>query len=124
MNTYVSGDDYGRANLVWNRFKVKDMGEYHDLYLKADVLFLTDVFGNFRSLCMKYYGLDPAYYLTLSRFAWDAMLEKIQITLDLVHDQDMYEIVEKGKRGGVCQVSSKYGKANNKYMESYNQVIM
>ena len=73
---------------------------------------------------MKYYGLDPAYYLTLSNFAWDAMLEKTNFTLDLVHGQDMYEVIEKGKRGGVCQVSSTYAKANNKYMESYNQDII
>ena len=68
---------------------------------------------------MTYYGLGPAYYMTLQNFAWDAMLKKIIITLDLVHGQDMYEMVEKGKRGGVCQVSSKYAKANNKYMGDY-----
>ena len=73
---------------------------------------------------MKYYGLDPACYLTLSNFAWDAMLKKTNITLGLVHGQGMYEMVEKGKRGGVCQVSSKYAKANNKYIESYNQDII
>ena len=73
---------------------------------------------------MKYYGLDPAYYLTLSYFAWDAMLKKINITLGLVHDQDMYEMIEKAKRGGVCQLSSKYAKANDKYMESYNQGVI
>ena len=96
------------------------MGEYHDLYLKTDVLLLTDIFENFRNLCMTYYGLDPAYYMTLQNFAWDAMLKKTNITLDLVHDQDMYEMIEKGKRGGVCQVSSKYAKANNKYMKDYD----
>ena len=100
------------------------MGEYHDLYLKTDVLLLTDAFGNFRNSCMKYYGLGPAYYLTLSNFAWDAMLKKTNIVLNLLHDQDMYEMIEKGKRGGVCQVSSKYVKANNKYMESYNRDII
>ena len=92
------------------------------VYVKQTyVLLLIDVFGNFRNLCMKYYGLDPAYYLTFLRFAWDAMLKNINITLDLVHDQDMYGVVEKGKRGGLCQVSSKYAKATNKYMKSYNQ---
>ena len=72
---------------------------------------------------MKYYGLDPAYYLTLSNFAWDAMLKKIKITLDLIHDQDMYEMIEKGKRGCVCRVSSKCAKANNKHMGDYDSDI-
>ena len=91
---------------------LKDMGEHHDLHLRTDVLLLTDIFDNFTNFCMKYYGLDPAYYLTLSNFAWDAMLKKTNTTLDLVHGQDMYEMIEKGKRGGACQVSSKYAKAN------------
>ena len=52
------------------------MGEYYDLYLKTDVLRLTDVFGDFKHLCRKYYGLDPAYCMTLPNVAWDAMLKK------------------------------------------------
>ena len=67
--------------------------------------------------------LDPAYYMTLPNFAWDAMLKKTNITLGLVHDQDMYEMIEKGKRGGVCQVSSKYGKAYNNYMKPYSHIL-
>ena len=93
------------------------MGEYHDLQLRTYVLLLSYIFENFINLCMKYDGLDPAYYLTLSNFAWDAMLENIKITLELIHDQDMYETIEKVKRGSVCQVSSKYAKANNKHMK-------
>ena len=58
--------------------------------------------------------------MTLPKVAWDAMLKKTKMSLDLVHDQDMYEMIEKGKRGGVCQVSSKYVKANNKYMNNYD----
>ena len=96
------------------------MGEYHDLYLRCDVLQLTDVFDNFKHICLKYYGLDPAYYTALPNFAWDAMLHMTRIKLDLVDDQDMYEMLAKGQRGGVCQLSSKYTVANNKYMNNYD----
>ena len=95
------------------------MGGYHDVYLKTNVLLLNDVFESFRDLCMKYDGLDIAYYMTLPNFVWDAMLKKTNIVFDLVHDQDMHEMIEKGKRGGVCQVLSKYAKENNKHMQDY-----
>ena len=100
------------------------MGEYHDLYLSTDVLLLIDMFDNFRNSCMNYYGLDPAYYRTLPNFVWDAMLKKTNIALYLVHDQYMYEMIEKGNRGGVCQVSSTYAKATNKYMQYYDNDII
>ena len=74
---HISDDGYERTNFVWNRFKLKGMGEYHDLHLKTDALPLTDVFEHFRNLCMKCYGLDLAYHMTLPNFAWDAMLEKL-----------------------------------------------
>ena len=61
--------------------------------------------------------------MTLPNVAWDAM-KKPNITLYLVHDQHMYEMIEKGKRGGGCQVPPKYAKANNKYMKPYNQNII
>jgi hypothetical protein len=71
-------------------------------------------------MCLDYYGLDPAHYYTLPNFAWDAMLLKTGIVLEQLHDLDMYEMIESGLRGGMCQVSKKFVKANNKYMESYD----
>ena len=65
---------------------------------------------------MEYYGLDPAHYFTLPNFAWDAMLFKTDISIEPISEQEMYEMVEKGLRGGMCQVSSKQAIANNKYM--------
>ena len=41
---HTSGDANGRANLVWNRLELKDVGEHHDLYLKTELLFLFDAF--------------------------------------------------------------------------------
>ena len=59
------------------------MGEYHDLYLKTDVLLLADVFENFRSNCIQSYSLDPVHYYTLPGFAWDACLKMTGVKLDV-----------------------------------------
>ena len=64
-NLYVSGDgdkEYEHARNVWKEFKIKNMGEYHDLYLKTDTILLANVFESFRSVCMEKYGLDPAHF--------------------------------------------------------------
>ena len=118
----ISDDDYEKAKLIWSHFNIKNMGEYHDLYLKTDVLLLTDIFENFKEVCMKDYGLDPVYYYTLPNFAFDAMLKLTGVEIDLAYDQEMYEMIEKGLRGGMCMVSTKKVEANNKYMgEDYDE---
>ena len=60
----ISDDDYTHAKNVWKTFHMQTMGDYHDLYLKTDVLLLADVFENFRKKCLEYYALDPAHYYT------------------------------------------------------------
>ena len=114
----ITNDDYNKAKQIWKHFDIKNMGEYHDLYLKTDVLLLTDVFENFRDMCLSYYGLDPVYYYTLPNFAYDAMLKLTGIEIDLVYDQEMYEMIEAGLRGGMTQTTCKKVEANNKYMGS------
>ena len=112
----ISDADYERAKLIWKHFNIKNLGEYHDLDLETDVLLLTDVYENFRKQCLTDYELDPAHYYTLPNFAWDAMLLKTGIELELLHDEELYNMVEKGLRGGMCQVSMRKATANNKYM--------
>lgn len=118
----ISEKEYNHAQNVWKTFNIKNLGEYHDLYLKTDVLLLSDVFENFRKIALKHYGLDPCCkkYLTLPSFAWDAMLKKTGIVLDQLTDPDMYLFCEKGLRGGISMISHRYAKANNKYMKKYN----
>ena len=113
---HIDDKDYQRALNVWEHFGLRSLGQYHDLYLRTDVLLLTDVFENFRDLCLQYYGLDPAHYFTLPNFAWDAMLLKTGVEIEPLKEQDMYEMIEHGLRGGMCQVSHKEVKANNKHM--------
>ena len=59
---HITDKDYKHAQNVWNTFNLKSMGEYHDLYLKSDVLLLTDVFEKFRKTCLTHYKLDPCHY--------------------------------------------------------------
>ena len=112
---------YKHAKKVFDKFDIKNLGEYHDLYVQSDTLLLADVFNNFRDLCLKTYRLDPAYLLSLPGLALHACLKKSGIKLDLITDIDMLLMIEKGKRGGICHSMYRDAKANNKYMKDYDE---
>ena len=97
----VSDKDYGHAQKVWKEFKIKNMGEYHDLYLLTDTILLANVFESFRTVCMDNYGLDPAHFYTAPGLAWKACLKQTGITLELLKDNDMLLMFERGIRGGI-----------------------
>ena len=88
--------DYRHGNNVFKRFKSKNLGEYHDLYVQSDTLLLADVFENFRKTYLKVYELDPAHFLSLPGLAWQVWLKKTNIKLELLIDYDMLLMVEEG----------------------------
>ena len=99
---------------------MKVVKDYHDLYLKCDVLRLADVFEKFRNNNLNDYGSCPSHYFSAPVLSWGAMLDMTKVELELVADPDMYIFFEKGTRGRVSHISNRYIKANNKYLKSYN----
>ena len=112
--------DYRHGNNVFKIFKLKNLGEYHDLCVQSDTLLLADVFENFRNK-LQVYELDLAHFLSLPGLAWEACLKKTNVELELLTNYDMLLIVEEGIRGGICHSIHRYAKANNKYMKNYNK---
>ena len=120
---YISRTDYLTCEKNWDKFDIKDMGDYHNHYLKKDVLLLADVFEKFIDTCLKFYGLDFCHYFSSPGLSWDAMLKMTGIELEKISNIDMYLFIEKGLRGGVSYISKRskrYLKANNKYMNDYD----
>ena len=66
-NEHITDSTYKHAQKVWDTFNCATLGDYHDIYLRTDVLLLADVFENFRKTAMATYGLDPAHYYHLAR---------------------------------------------------------
>ena len=95
------------------------MGDYHDFYLKTDVLLLANIFEKFINPGLEYYGLDPCHYFSSPGLRWDAMLKMTEIELKLISDTDMYLFIEKGMRGVISYIDKRFNNANNKYKKSY-----
>ena len=110
--------DYRHGNNVFKGFKIENLRDYHDLYVQRETLLLTDVFNNFRDMCIKEYELDPAHFLSLPGLARQDCLKKTNIELELLTDYDMLLMVEEGIRCGICHSIHLYAKANNKYMKN------
>ncbi len=117
----ISDENYEHAQKVWETFGCETMRDYHDLYLKTDVLLLADIMTEFRRVCKEVYGLDALHYYTTPGLAWDVMLKLTKVEIDLISDPDMYLMIESGIRGGISSVMKRYAKANNKYVKGYNK---
>ncbi|KAK3735533.1 hypothetical protein QZH41_005010 [Actinostola sp. cb2023] len=116
----ITEDDYEHAQKVYREFRCQNLGEYHDLYLKSDVLLLADVFENFRTICLEYYQLDPGHFYTSPGLSWSACLKMTGVELELLTDPDMYLFIEEGLRGGISMITHRHAKANNPYVDGYD----
>ena len=112
----ISEEDYQHAQRVWKEFRIHNLGDYHDLYLRTDVVLPANVYEGFRDTCLRHYKLDPAHFCTSPGLAWKACLKQTGIKLELLTNPDMLLMFERGIRGGITQAVRKYAWANIKYM--------
>ena len=102
---FSSLKDYGinekEHERVWKVLEIKNLSEYHDLYLKTDVLLLCDMFEKFIKTCLRYYNLDPSHYFSSPGLSWDAMIKMTGIKLELINNIDIHLFIEKGMRGSI-----------------------
>ena len=114
----VSKNDYEHVQRVWKELRIRNLGEYHDLYLKTDVIPLANVFEAFRDTCLEHHSLNLVHFYTSPGLAWKACLKHTGIRLELLTDPNMLLMFEHGIRGGITQAVHRYALANNKYMGS------
>ena len=120
LDGHISNEEYLTCKKIWDVFIIKNMDDYHNHYLKKDVLLLADVFEKFIDMCVKFYGLDPCHYFSSPELIWDVMLKMTEIELEKISDIGKYLFIEKGLRGGISYIAKRYAKANNKYMNDYD----
>ena len=73
--------------------------------------------------CIEIYELEPIHFVSAPGLPWQGCLKKTEVKLELITDYDMLLMVENEIRGGICQATYKYAKANNKYMNNYDKNI-
>ena len=95
----VTDEDYTHAQKVFEESGLKNLGDYHDLYVRSNELLLAHVFENIRNKCIKIYELDPAHFLSAPGLAWQVCLKKTGIRLELLTNMDMLLMVEEGIGG-------------------------
>lgn len=114
--TSPSAELISEAHHVFNKLKCKKIEDYMKVYLRVDVLLLSEVFEAFRDIAISDTSLDPLNYFTTPGLAWDAALSKSRQSLELMSDPELVSFfTSKGSiRGGISSVSElKYHEITN-----------
>jgi len=113
-------EDYQRAQETWSRFGCKTLKDYHDHYLKTDVLLLADVFEHFRWTTYASHRLDCLHFVTIPSLAWAMALKHTDAKLDLITDPQAYLMIENSMRGGIATINKRYACANNHLLVDFD----
>ena len=106
LDGHISDEEYLTCKNIWDKFEMKHMCDYHDHYLKNDVLLLADVFEKFIDMCLKFYRLEHCHYFSSPGLIWDAMLKMTGVKF-IMSDIVKYLFVEKGLNGGTSYINQR-----------------
>ena len=112
----INSDDYQHAQRVWKEFRILNLGEYHDLYLRTDVVLLANVYEAFRDTCLQHYKLNPAHFYTSPGLVCKVCPKHTGIRLEPLTDPDILLMLEHGIRGRITPEVHRYAAANNPYI--------
>lgn len=118
--SHISDADYEHVAKVWEAFGCATLRDFHDVYLLSDILLLADVFEKFRNIAHETYKLEPLHYYSLPGFAWDAALKHTGVQIELIKDIDMFLMVKKAMRGGICVITHRKAEANHPGVPNYD----
>ena len=133
--SYPSDDDIKRTQELIDKNKIENGRELTMLYLKMDVLQLTDAFENFVESSTRDYKINPLYSYSLPGYTWKAGLKLTNIKLDFIKDKNLLLLLENNIRGGISSVMGNrhvqsddneqilYIDANNLYGWAMNQYL-
>ena len=121
-SVHISVEQHEHLQNAWQTFNFKTFRDFHDHYLKIDVLLLADIFKQFITTCLKYHNLDPSHYFSAPGLSWDAMLKMTKIQLEKIGDSDKHISIEDGIRGGICFAAKKHSKANDSTETKYHDM--
>ena len=117
----MSNEKYSSLKNEWEELGFNTFRDFHNHYLKKDVLLLADVFEKFISTSLKNYNLDLCHYFSAPGLSWDAMLKMTKVELEKISNLDRHLFIVKGMRGGISYASKRYSKANNENCPDYDK---
>ena len=98
--SYPDFEEIIRTQAIIVKNKITNLKELTMLYLKNDVLLLTDIFQNYIDTCKKAYGINPLYSYSTSSFTWKAGLKMTGVKFDYITDDKLRLLLENNMRGG------------------------
>ena len=117
-NKIPDQEEIDRTNEIIKLFNIKNGRELRELYNKADVLLLADIFEKFIKVSISEFGINPLYHISLPGTTWSNGLKYTKVELELIKNVDFFQMFENGIRGGMS------GVFGDRYIKSDNNAVI